>query len=62
MLALDCRQLSGRRITLTPQDREWLEGQFDSLKHELSEKIDNAETKLLTAFYKWAATGLSDLR
>ena len=40
---------------MTPQDREWLQGQLDSLEQRLSEKIIDTETKLLTAFHKWAS-------
>lgn len=36
---------------MTPQDKQWFEEQFSTL----SDKIEATETKLLTAFYKWAS-------
>ena len=42
--------------SLAGNDREWLQGQLDSLKRELSAQIVDSETKLLTAFSKWASS------
>lgn len=42
-------------MSLTNEDKAWIAERIDSLRTELSDRIDRNETTLLTEFHKWAS-------
>ncbi len=41
-------------MALTDEDKKWLEGFLEGVEARFSERIERTETRLLTAFHKWA--------
>jgi len=42
-------------MSLTNEDKAWLAERIDSLRTELSGRLEKTETALLTEFHKWAS-------
>jgi hypothetical protein len=50
-----CKNSVENEMSLTDEDKAWIAERIDSLRTELSDRIEKTETTLLTEFHKWAS-------